>query len=299
MSLLVQMRSFLEVYRAGSISKAAERLGLTQPAASGHVQALESALEKPLFVRTARGVRPTSAADELARVIGAHLDAVEAGVSAFRARSTVISGTVCIAGPAEFLGHRVAPMLAGLVQFGLKLRLLTGNRERIYQWLDEGTADLAITASRPAGRLLGFTEIALERLMLVAAPDLARRLLAASVVPDALAAAALVVYDEELPLVREYIAAVFDAEPALHAAVTVPDLRIVARLVAAGAGWSVLPDYLCASMLADGSLAQVAGPRPGPNNALYLVWAKTALRHSRVVFLRDRLLSEVRRGAFA
>lgn len=289
MSYLVQMRTVLEVHRSGSISKAAARLGLTQPAASAHVQALEAVLEKPLFVRTARGVLPTPAVDELARMIGSHLDAVATAFSAVKARSLVLTGTVCIAGPAEFLGHRVAPSLAGLVDLGLKVRLLTGNRDRIYGWLDDGTAELAVTASRPASRSLGFAEIARERLLLVAAPGLARRLSAGPLTLDALTSAPLVAYDEDLPLVREHLAAVFGASPELSAAVTVPDLRVVARLVAAGAGWSVLPDYICTEAIAEGSLVNIAGPREAPENALYLVWTKAALRHPRVTLVRDRL----------
>jgi DNA-binding transcriptional LysR family regulator len=99
----------------------------------------------------------------------------------------------------------------------------------------------------------------------------------------------LVAYDEDLPLVREHLAAVFGAAPELSAAVTVPDLRVVARLVAAGAGWSVLPDYICTEAIADGSLVNIAGLREAPENALYLVWTKAALRHPRVTFVRDRL----------
>ncbi|WP_341481810.1 LysR family transcriptional regulator [Rouxiella badensis] len=48
-SYLVQLRSFLDVYRAGSISKAANRLGISQPAVSSHVHSLESLTGCVLF----------------------------------------------------------------------------------------------------------------------------------------------------------------------------------------------------------------------------------------------------------
>ncbi len=38
MSHLSHLRTFLEAYRSGSFSKAAELLGITQPAASQHIQ---------------------------------------------------------------------------------------------------------------------------------------------------------------------------------------------------------------------------------------------------------------------
>ncbi len=46
MSHLSHLRTFLEAYRSGSFSKAAELLGITQPAASQHIQSLET-LNRP------------------------------------------------------------------------------------------------------------------------------------------------------------------------------------------------------------------------------------------------------------
>ncbi|EPE1374764.1 helix-turn-helix domain-containing protein [Escherichia coli] len=51
MSHLSHLRTFLEAYRSGSFSKAAELLGITQPAASQHIQSLETLVGKRLFIR--------------------------------------------------------------------------------------------------------------------------------------------------------------------------------------------------------------------------------------------------------
>ena len=58
-------RSFIEVYRVGTVSGAAQVLHLTQPAVSQHVAALESALGNPLFQRTPRRMVPTEAGQRL------------------------------------------------------------------------------------------------------------------------------------------------------------------------------------------------------------------------------------------
>ena len=73
MSLLL-LRSFVEVYRHCSLSDAARSLGLTQPAFSQHIAALEVQVGLPLFARHSRGVRPTAIADDLAATIGTSLD---------------------------------------------------------------------------------------------------------------------------------------------------------------------------------------------------------------------------------
>ncbi|ORT28484.1 LysR family transcriptional regulator, partial [Escherichia coli] len=84
MSHLSHLRTFLEAYRSGSFSKAAELLGITQPAASQHIQSLETLVGKRLFIRQARGVTATEAADELARSVSPFIDGLEEKLSSFR-----------------------------------------------------------------------------------------------------------------------------------------------------------------------------------------------------------------------
>ncbi|GAA2407823.1 LysR family transcriptional regulator [Streptomyces glaucosporus] len=59
------LRSFVAIVRAGSISRAATALGHTQPALSQQVRRLERAVGRPLLHRSASGVSPTRAGEEL------------------------------------------------------------------------------------------------------------------------------------------------------------------------------------------------------------------------------------------
>jgi DNA-binding transcriptional LysR family regulator len=59
--LFGQIEAFLEVAKAGNVSRAAEALYVTQPALTARIQALEKELGETLFVRTGRGVRLTDA----------------------------------------------------------------------------------------------------------------------------------------------------------------------------------------------------------------------------------------------
>ncbi|MGX5649234.1 LysR family transcriptional regulator [Hydrogenophaga borbori] len=71
------LRLFAEVYRAGSVSRAAERLGLTQPAVSHGLTRLRLLVKDPLFMRAPGGVRPTPRAVALAEAVQDALDALE------------------------------------------------------------------------------------------------------------------------------------------------------------------------------------------------------------------------------
>lgn len=65
-----QLRYFSEVYRTGSISLAAENLGLTQPALSQQIALLERELKSPLFERSKQGMRPTAAGEVFHAKVG-------------------------------------------------------------------------------------------------------------------------------------------------------------------------------------------------------------------------------------
>ncbi|MDP9901137.1 LysR family transcriptional regulator [Variovorax ginsengisoli] len=70
------LRLFEAVYRLGSVSHAAEALGLSQPAASQGLTRLRLALHDALFVRAAGRMRPTLRAERLAAVVLPALGAI-------------------------------------------------------------------------------------------------------------------------------------------------------------------------------------------------------------------------------
>jgi molybdate transport repressor ModE-like protein len=62
---IAPLKTFVAVAREGSITRASERLHLSQPAVSAHIKALEDALGVTLFERTGRGMRLTAAGERL------------------------------------------------------------------------------------------------------------------------------------------------------------------------------------------------------------------------------------------
>ncbi len=68
------LRTFLTVLEESSVSRAAERLGVTQSAVSHAIDKLREILNDPLFVRMGRGIEPTARAHELRKPIESILD---------------------------------------------------------------------------------------------------------------------------------------------------------------------------------------------------------------------------------
>jgi DNA-binding transcriptional LysR family regulator len=288
MSHLTHLRTFLEAYRAKSFSRAAQQLGITQPAASMHIQAVEALVGKPLFLRLPRGVEPTDAADELARSVAPFLDGLESKIASLRP-GLIKGGTVHLVGPSDFIHSQVASRLAPLMNEGFTLRFHTGAKKRIYEMLESKQIDLAITASIPDEQSHGYAHLLTERMLLVYAPSLLERL-GHNPSQQQLTQVPLIAFDEDLALVRPLWTSMFQVAPQLQAALTIPDLRIIKELVLGGHGWTVLPDYQCADAIADGRLLTPTALAEAPVNALYLVWSKSVMHSPSLLYVRDYLL---------
>ncbi|WP_030292584.1 LysR family transcriptional regulator [Streptomyces katrae] len=293
---LALLRTFVAVHRAGSFTRAATLLGLSQPAVTSQIRTLERQLGRPLFHRRARGVTPTAVGDELAHKAAPHLDALLRITEAEREAAGALR-TLHLAGPPEFLCLRVLPALAPLVGQGHTLRtvLQTGAEEAL-DGLAAGHHDLVVTTARPRGGLFSATALCDEEHVLVAAPYWA-----ALVDPDrlretgpaALDGIPLVEVHETLPLVARYWAAVFETRPGTRpdaATVVVPDLRAVLECVRAGAGLAVLPRYLCQDALDRGQIVALLEPPVPPLRTWFLVVRAGSLSLAHLARAHDRLL---------
>jgi DNA-binding transcriptional LysR family regulator len=152
---------FAAVHQVRSVSRAAERLGLSQPAASHALTRLRLLLHDPLFVRAPGGVQPTPRADRLAPQVLAALQLLDAALQdseafdAARARRRFVLHMSDI-GADEFL-----PLLMrGLAQDapGVTLETVQLPAEAIGPALERGRLDLAFGYLPELGHALQATE---------------------------------------------------------------------------------------------------------------------------------------------
>ncbi|MEU6545616.1 LysR family transcriptional regulator [Streptomyces sp. NPDC046859] len=272
---LALLRTFVTVHRAGSFTRAAALLGLSQPAVTSQIRTLERQLGRPLFLRQARGVTPTTIGDELAHKAAPHLDAlVEITETGLDDESSLRS--LHLAGPPEFTAERALPALTGLTgedTQGFALRASFGTAEETLEGLAAGHHDLAITTARPRGALLTATALCDEEHVLVAAPHWIERIGAGHLQhkgAHALEDVPVVEVHESLPFVSRYWASVFDSRPAAPGTVIVPDLRAVLACAVAGAGLAVLPRYLCVDALDHGEVVALHDPPVPPLRTYFL-----------------------------
>lgn len=141
------LRVFDAVYRTGNVSRAAELLGLSQPATSQALARLRRVLKDALFVRTHSGVEPTPKALRLAKAVRGAISSLEDALldlDGFDAAASrrIFRLRLSDAGEALFL----PPLIARLADCAphVRLQCYQTGLDRIAAALDGGHLDFAM-----------------------------------------------------------------------------------------------------------------------------------------------------------
>lgn len=109
---LRHLRTFAAVAERGSFSAAADALGITQPAVSQQIQALEREIGEPLIDRSGRGARLTERGRSVHRHAQRMLALDEEFTRELRAGDGELAGSLVV-GSSTGLGEQVLPLLLG------------------------------------------------------------------------------------------------------------------------------------------------------------------------------------------
>lgn len=175
MDQLESMRVFVAVAEVAGFARAARRLGLSPPAVSRAVAALEERLGTQLLRRTTRIVRLTESGARFladAKRILAELEEAEASAAGAHAEPR---GQLSVTGPVLFGRRYVAPLVLEFMgrypEVSVRLLLL----DRIVDLIDEGI-DVAVRIAELPDSSLSAVRVGEVRRVVCASPDyLARR----------------------------------------------------------------------------------------------------------------------------
>lgn len=140
------LRYFLEMAREGSVTRAAERLHISQPTLSKQLKDLEGELGKKLFVRGSHDVKLTDEGMLLRKRAEDILNMADKTLDEFKALGEFTGGDIWV-GCAESDGikHLARCFMALLERYpGLRLHLQSGNSADVTERLDRGLLDFAI-----------------------------------------------------------------------------------------------------------------------------------------------------------
>lgn len=274
-----QLRYFRAIVEEGSLSAAANRLGVAQPSLSQHVLKLEQDLGVQLLIRTARGVTPTEAGNVLVEEGNQILEAVAAATEKVQSMGLEPRGTVAFGLPSS-VSMALSVPLAETVQVELpkvRLRAVEAMSGYIRQWLDEGSIDLAMLYDVRGARDLKVTSLLVEELYLIAAPDAwppagkgkpgERR----AVSLQEVAGLRLI-----LPAKGHGLRDMIDRyarshDIGLEVAVEMDALTQIKTLVARASGYTILAPAAAQDLIARGELIMIPIERPVMSRTVYLV----------------------------
>jgi DNA-binding transcriptional LysR family regulator len=287
-----KLKSFHASAETGSLTAAAERLGISQSAVSRQIAALEEEVGVPLFQRHARGLILTGAGHTLHKSTEEMAAAATLAASALQDASGAPEGELTVTAPIAFGSTWLVPRLgrfnAAYPDLSLNLRL----DDREYDLLKlEAECAIRLWAATKADLIQ--RKLATVRTSLYAAADY----LAAHGEPTSapqLDDHTIIVYGSGGGLMSEVNWAQRvgrDDRPPRKAAFSINNIFAMVRAVEAGLGIAALPDYMVSGM--EGRVRKIIPEEVGPHFDLYFIYPSDLRRSKRIAAFRDFLTREI------
>lgn len=129
-----------------NVTRAGERVGLSQPATSNALARLRSLINDDLFIRTAAGLRPTPTAIALHQQLHSALHQIQVALLQESTFDPATSNQVFAIGMSDYVEFALLPGLLQKLQtlapqVGVQIR--SGDRQKLLALLDSGEIDLA------------------------------------------------------------------------------------------------------------------------------------------------------------
>jgi LysR family nitrogen assimilation transcriptional regulator len=169
---LKELRNFLRVARAGSVSQAAKELRLAQPALSRQIRKLEHELGVALFARHGRGVRLSAAGSLLLERAEAITDLVRQTREEITDDRSPMRGRLALGVPPA-AGRLIIPPFVERFQKTwpqTTLHMREGVTSSLLEWLVDKRLDIALLHNPPHLETLSISPLLRERMLVIGPP---------------------------------------------------------------------------------------------------------------------------------
>jgi DNA-binding transcriptional LysR family regulator len=290
---LNQLRIFSEISKAGNITRAAERLKLSQPAVSKQLVELEQSVGMALFDRLPRGVRLT-AAGEILRDHAARIFATEIAAEQELAELAGLSRGRLSVGASTTIGSYLVPRLFGEFHRAhpqIQLELEIANTAAIQDAVLDNRVDLGLTEGFVASDALDVEIVHRDEMVAIAAKG--HPLLLRAPLPARALADTAFILREKGSGTRDVIeAALAEAGVAVEPTMSLGSTEAVKNAVAAGLGVAIVSRLAVELELGAGHLALLELSDLRIRRALHLV----RLRSKRTFPAVDAFVRVLRRA---
>ncbi|MFN3737075.1 LysR family transcriptional regulator [Hydrogenophaga sp.] len=280
------LQQLVAVVDTGSVTAAAQQLGVTQSAVSHQLDKLRAITGDPLFVKSGRGIVATARAQQLAEDARGLLRQLERFAHAGDFDPARWQATVTIAAN-DFQRDVLLPALAQRLREaapGVVLRVIPSDVPSL-EMLRDRVCDIAISPRPPEGSDILQQRIFEDRYRVFYDPAVRR---APATVQDYLAADhATVVYEPRRSL---YLDRTLEAQGIRRRfVVTVPGFAGLPAFIKGSPLLATAPSLLRHSLMRD--LAHAEVPVPCPTMPMYLIWHRQHHADASHRWLREQLLA--------
>lgn len=265
---LRQLKYFVRIVEAGSVSRASQSLHVAQPALSQQINRLEEELGVQLLSRSVRGVTPTDAGMAIYRQAQLILKQVEATALIAAQADAGPAGPVAVGLPwtvTTLLGLQLLQAVRQRFK-AVRLEIVEGPSSVLAGLLAQGRLDLAVVFDNTTDGGLVMKPVAAEALLLVGPAGSLAGLQACTLADVAARPLLLLSRPNGIREEIERLWATGSVKPQVVAEINAPSLLVEA--IQAGLGFSVLPSCAIEDQLRQGRLdgvplggtAEGAGP---------------------------------------
>lgn len=270
-----QLRYFIAIAEAGSLSAAAQKLHIAQPSLSQHLVNMEEELNVQLVVRSPRGSRLTDEGTVLLRHAVGICEMLTNCVSEMQELSKEISGNVCFGMPPSVSMVMSVP-LAETVRIeipNVRLRASEAMSGFIKTWIDEKTVDIGFLYDLNDVEHFKATHVLDEQLFFFSAPDCwPLKTPPGTPVPlRDLQEIELVLPGEPHGLRRIIEDAARKSNITLNVVTELDAMTQIKELVARGSGFSIFAPAACHDFVTSGRLIKTPIIDPTISRPVYLV----------------------------
>lgn len=138
---------FMALMEERNVTRAAGRLGITQPALSNALNRLRETMRDPLFIRERYGMKPTQMAEEFAPVIAAALASIDDAIRGQQDFDPANAERLFTVAPNSYVEFVLMPAIVARLReqaHGIKLRLTPFGNDLVETGAMSGTTDMVL-----------------------------------------------------------------------------------------------------------------------------------------------------------
>lgn len=271
-----QLRNFRQVAKAGSILRAAEELGMSQPALSRQLSAFESEIGAVLFVRSVRGVALTEIGQRLFKHCETILNALDLAEQDIQDAKEVPSGVVTLGAPPSVSSILLRPLIDRYNELfpEVSIHVAEAFSGRICDWVANGEVDIGLIFHDPKSKNVSTEKILQEELYLACPSD-------TSLKEECLMFSDLTRLNMVLPRCPDGLRAMVREHEIrygvkLNVQCEVDSGTAVLQLIADGYGYSIMPRAFVTATEKEGRVKMLRVSGTSFAREVYMAWSSVA-----------------------